>query len=108
MDKRIEAIERINKELHEGKRLSESNVNEFLFMARDYAIMYLAREVVSGNNPSKDRVMCFNKLQHACERWLESHGQDNRDKLKKGTYGSIFEDEHGTPVDSTFDNQDVN
>ena len=95
-DKRQEAIERLKKRVLSGKRISEEEVADALYYARDQALLAIALNVADGNfedmtsietrTPGgktvykrKDIMRLFNVLQNACERHdrFNSPGEEN-------------------------------
>ena len=80
MDDRLsKAIDGITERILAGERLSESDVQEYLYMARDFALLYVARITVSGDEVSKARIRAFNALQNAVERYEENHRTEHED-----------------------------
>jgi hypothetical protein len=73
IDKRQRAVDALMKKIKAGKRLSEKDVRETLYLARDYALLYMATELVSGKIIEKARVRVYNALQNAVERHETMH-----------------------------------
>lgn len=68
IDKRPKLIEEIVRRLKSGKRLNETEVREYLYLARDYTLLYMTQKTVSGALVEKDRISAYNCLQNAVER----------------------------------------
>lgn len=67
-DNRKNTIADLEEKIRRGVPISETEVRETLYLARDQVLLYIARETVSGGVPSRERVRLYNALQNACER----------------------------------------
>ncbi|OHB75592.1 MAG: hypothetical protein A2Z25_14595 [Planctomycetes bacterium RBG_16_55_9] len=68
-DARQAAVEALTAKIASGKRLTEDDVRDTLYLARDQQLLYIARETIIGKTiPDKARIRVFNALQNAVER----------------------------------------
>lgn len=88
-DKRQELVDEIAGKIESGIPLTESEVREYLYIARTYSLLYMAREAVSGNPTNKARIREFNCLQNACERHEKMHPELNGPVDESGTVDGI-------------------
>ena len=59
-----------------GERLTGDESRDLLYLARDYALLYMTREIVAGNLVEKARVRAYNCLQNAVERHEAIHANN--------------------------------
>jgi hypothetical protein len=69
IDRRKETVEEIGKKIAAGERLTADEMKKYLYLARDFSLLYLTRESVSGKTVKKARLSLFNVLQNAVERY---------------------------------------
>ena len=77
-DNRKEAVDKVREKIAAGKQLTADEVKKFLYLARDYALLYVAQDSLTGVLVEKARVRLYNSLQNAVERYELIHGTDEK------------------------------